>query len=83
MDPVEYVLAVNVLRGQELPPKIPAPEPAGLGHEYETLWNKAWLLAAWIDNPEGAPIEDRRAKLPELMRMRDRMADIEKIDTKD
>jgi hypothetical protein len=56
---------------------IPSPEPAGMGPEYERLWHRAWKLANEIDNPEGAPIEARRAKLPELMRMRDRMAAIE------
>jgi hypothetical protein len=77
MDPVEYVLAVNVLRGQELPPEIPAPEPAGLGAEYDRLWNEAWLLAEFVDG-DTAPIAERRARLPELMQMRDRLAKIEK-----
>jgi hypothetical protein len=58
--------------------KIPAPEPAGMGPEYDRLWNEAWELADWIDNPEGAPIEERRAKLPGLMRMRDKLADLER-----
>jgi hypothetical protein len=57
---------------------IPAPEPAGMGAEYESLWHRAWKLADFIDNPAGAPLADRRAKLPELMQMRDRMAAIER-----
>jgi hypothetical protein len=56
--------------------KIPAPEPAGMGPEYERIWNQAWELAEWIDNPDGAPIEERRARLPELDDLRDRMAAI-------
>lgn len=56
--------------------EIPAPEPAGMGAEYTRIWNQAWILAEWIDNPQGAPIEARRAKLPELDRLRERMAAI-------
>lgn len=55
---------------------IPAPEPAGMGPEYDRLWNQAWTLADWIDDPAAAPIEDRRAKLPELDDLRERMAAI-------
>lgn len=58
--------------------KIPAPEPAGMGPEYADLWNRAWELAEWIDNPDGAPLADRKAKLPELLALRDRMAEIER-----
>jgi hypothetical protein len=58
--------------------EIPSPEPAGMGPEYNRIWNQAWELADWIDNPEGAPIEERRAKLPGLMRMRDKLADLER-----
>jgi hypothetical protein len=65
------------------PEQIPAPSPANLGPEYDRLWNKAWELADWIDDPDGAPIAERRARLPELMQMRDRLAKIEKIDIKD
>jgi hypothetical protein len=50
----------------EKTPEIPSPEPPGMGPEYDHLWNEAWRLADWIDDPDGAPIEDRRAKLPEL-----------------
>lgn len=53
--------------------KIPAPEPAGMGPEYDRLWNEAWRLADFIDDPDGAPIEARRARLPELNQMRARM----------
>jgi hypothetical protein len=56
--------------------KIPAPSPVGLGAEYERLWNEAWRLAEWIDNPKGSPIAKRRARLPKLDRMRERMAEI-------
>lgn len=56
---------------------IPAPAPPGLGIEYTRLWNQAWTLADYIDNPQGAPLAERKAKLPELMQMRDRMAEIE------
>ena len=39
------------------------------------LWEQAWALATWIDdNSEtGAPIEERRARLPELMAMIEQM----------
>jgi hypothetical protein len=69
----------RMVKSKKIPPapaEIPAPEPAGLGAEHDRLWNEAWCLAEWIDNPEGAPIEDRRARLPELDRMRERMAEI-------
>jgi len=58
--------------------EIPAPEPAGKGPEYTRIWNQAWELAEWIDNPGGAPLAERRAKLPELEDLRARMAEIEK-----
>ena len=58
------------------PAAVPAPSPVGLGAEYDRLWNEAWRLAELIDNPEGATIEKRRARLPELDRMRERMAEI-------
>lgn len=60
----------------EKKPKIPSPEPAKMGPEYTRLWNRAWELAEWIDDPAAAPIEERRAKLPELDNLRDRMAAI-------
>lgn len=56
--------------------EIPAPEPAGMGAEYTRIWNQAWTLAEWIDNPQGAPLEARKARLPELDRLRERMAAI-------
>jgi hypothetical protein len=56
--------------------KIPAPSPPGMGHEYDDLWNKAWILADFVDG-DTAPYADRKARLPELMQMRDRMAAIE------
>jgi hypothetical protein len=51
--------------------------PAGSTPEYKDLWHRAWRLADYIDNPGGAPLADRRAKLPELNRLRERMAEIE------
>jgi hypothetical protein len=57
---------------------IPAPEPAGMGAEYESLWHRAWKLADFIDNPAEAPLAERRARLPELDDLRERMAAIEK-----
>jgi hypothetical protein len=42
------------------------------------LWNQAWRLADFIDDPKVAPIEGRRAKLPELYHLRAQMADIER-----
>jgi hypothetical protein len=57
---------------------IPDPEPAGMGAEYEALWNEAWRLADEIDNPQGAPLADRKARLPELDKLRERMAAIER-----
>ena len=58
--------------------EIPTPEPPGMGPEYADLWNRAWTLADYIDNPDGAPLAERRAKLPELEDLRARMAEIEK-----
>lgn len=52
----------------------PEPSPADMGPEYERIWNRAWELADWIDDPDGATIEARRAKLPELDDLRERMA---------
>ena len=57
---------------------IPAPSPPGMGPEYENLWHRAWELADFIDDPAAAPLAERKAKLPELDRMRERMAEIEK-----
>ena len=56
--------------------EIQAPEPAGLGPEYTDLWNRAWNLADWIDDPYGAPIGERRAKLSELDDLKERMVKI-------
>lgn len=56
--------------------------PAGSTLEYKKLWAEAWTLADWIDDSRGAPIEERRARLPELMLLCDRMAEIEKTYTK-
>lgn len=56
--------------------QIPAPSTPGMGPEYERIWNRAWELAEWIDDPAAAPIEQRRAKLPELDDLRARMAAI-------
>jgi hypothetical protein len=58
--------------------EIPAPVPAGMGPEYERIWNQAWKLAEWIDDQATAPIEERRARLPELNKLRARMEEIEK-----
>jgi len=57
-------------------PPTPPPSPAGMGAEYDRLWNEAWRLADFIDDPSAAPIEQRRARLPELDRLRARMAAI-------
>jgi hypothetical protein len=64
------------------------PDPGGLTQppadstpEYRELWNRAWILADWIDNPEAAPLADRKARLPELIRMRDRLAELEQVRT--
>lgn len=35
----------------------------------ELLWTKAWALADWVDNPDGAPIEERKLKVPEIERL--------------
>lgn len=43
---------------------------------YELLWAEAWNLAEWIDN-ERAPPEERQARLPELLKMRDRLNGLE------
>jgi len=57
-----------------------APPPAeqkGLETGYKKLWNQAWTLADYVDG-DTAPIEQRLAKLPELNRLRDEMAAIER-----
>jgi hypothetical protein len=64
--------------GRHISEMIPAPEPPGLGPVYAELWDAAWKLADEIDNPQGTPIEDRRALMPELNELRERMAAIEK-----
>jgi hypothetical protein len=68
-------------RGRHISEKtqqIPAPEPAGLGPRYEALWNQAWTLADYIDNPHGSSLAERKARLPELNRLRAEMAEIER-----
>lgn len=56
-----------------------APEPpAGCAPEYAALWNQAHGLADFIDNPHGAPLEERRARLPELNELRAEMTAIER-----
>ena len=72
------VVKIGKSENNPTPAATPAPEPPGMGAEYADLWNRAWALADYIDNPDGAPIEARRAKLPELDRMRDRLAEIER-----
>ena len=52
-----------------------------LGILIELLWAKAWTLAEYIDNPEGDPLADRQARLPELKIMMDRIAEIEQAGT--
>ena len=63
-------------RGRHISEMIPPPEPSNLGPVYACLWDAAWRLADEIDNPVGAPIEERRARLPELLAMNDRMAEL-------
>jgi hypothetical protein len=55
---------------------IPAPSPPGMGPEYTCLWDQAWAIADYVDG-DTAPIEQRRTRLPELMMLLDRMAEIE------
>jgi hypothetical protein len=64
--------------GGHISETMPSPSPAGMGPEYERIWNQAWKLAEWIDDQSAAPIEERRARLPELNKLRARMAEIEK-----
>jgi hypothetical protein len=75
--------AVKMSVGQNKPDPAatPAPEPASLGAEYADLWNRAWKLADFIDNPQAAPLAERKARLPALDRLRERMADIERQTT--
>jgi hypothetical protein len=54
--------------------EIPAPEPAGMGAEYESLWKEAWRLADEIDDVNGAPLTKRLALMPELNALRHAMA---------
>ncbi len=82
-NPEKETKNTRMVKTQSTPEKtpaqnIPAPEPAGLGPEYESLWNAAWKLADFIDNPDGAPYEERRARLPELDRLRAEMVEIER-----
>lgn len=43
---------------------------------YETLWAQAWNLTDYVDG-DSAPYADRVARLPELMAIRDRLAEME------
>jgi hypothetical protein len=73
--------ATSTVKEQSTPKPDPgdlSQPPAGSTPEYRKLWAEAWTLADWIDEPNGAPIEDRRARLPELMQLRARMAEIER-----
>jgi hypothetical protein len=71
---------VKTKRTEQAPAQnIPAPEPAGMGPEYERLWNQAWQLGDFIDDPAAAPIEQRRTRLPEMLMLRDRMADLRQV----
>jgi len=64
--------------GTKSAPSAPVrPKPTGLGKEYETLWNQAWALADYIDNPDGESLAARQAKIPEIQAMIVRMANIE------
>jgi hypothetical protein len=83
MDPTCYISAVNRLRthSPDTTANIPDPEPGGMGSEYNRLWNKAWKLADFVDG-DTAPYNERVERLSELMQMRDRMAEIEKQNTK-
>jgi hypothetical protein len=51
--------------------------PPGCSSEYAALWRRAWVLADWIDDSNGAPIEDRRARLVELNQMRAELVKLE------
>jgi hypothetical protein len=57
---------------------IQPPEPPGQGHVYESLWTAAWRLADETDNPDSATLAERKAKIPELNRLRAEMAEIER-----
>jgi len=59
-------------------PNIPPPEPANLGPVYDRLWMEAWTLADKIDDHKsGIPVEERRAMMPELDRMRAELSRLE------
>ena len=48
--------------------------------QYETLWKKAWALADLIDDcNSGTSIEDRRAMLPELDKLRAELSRLESL----
>ena len=52
--------------------------------EYADLWDRAWALSKWIDNPNSdAPWQERAARVPELMQMTDRLKEIEAMPTPD
>ena len=52
------------------------PDAHGLRFEYEQLWAQAWALADFVEG-NTAPHEERMKILPELMVMRDRLAELE------
>lgn len=47
--------------------------------QHTTLWKKAWTLADEIDDVTGAPIEIRRARLPELQDLIKELTRLEKL----
>lgn len=62
---------------------IPPPEPANLGPAYDKLWMEAWALADLIDDPNsGTCLNDRRAMMPELDRMRAELSRLEQAGAK-
>ena len=72
--------ADNISKVKELEQKIPAPEPPGMGPEYDSLWKKAWALADWIDGPDSdVPWQERTARVPELQKMSMMLSELEAL----
>lgn len=54
--------------------QIPTSSPPGMGADYADPCDQAWQMDDFINDPDGASDNKRRARLPDLLQKRDRMA---------